>query len=544
MEMEFEEIQNQIKELESKKISRQKNQCTPEYKECLKARRQFDEEIRVLEEQKNIISSKNKSIEDWKEEFEREYNAQIAKLENDKSKMSKRTYQRNKKSIMERYKSRLEALERLSQELKNGNIDQLKDKYESRIQEINADHQQNEEKINALKKANEMHNLGIDRNIYHIIQGKLEELQQKIAQKETEISSIEKEFESLENQVNIDQEKWVKLLEDKQEATNTYRSYLAYKEMWVGEIKKFTQETLEKIEQLKEVGEAKTENVKTAKTAKAATTETKPADIEDIKFDIAQPKKQSLPDIKVEQIKKIDTESLSDELEMKLKKSVEPDHIKEIYITPMPYPVPHLNYSSWGERGTKVASEYNYATDRIKEITDSSGVLMVQSYEDVLQSDEENFENVDPFLLDYLSDADHKLYEEVITELREGRGLGKFRDIIKYDMTGMKNIIKFSSQDRKIFKQIAKKAVASGLIVEGYKTKKSLLSALFGKKKDSVVDTEVDDSIESTSRNKRKEYTSQYEYEFDISFKDKASKDKPAVTSSRSNGIAKVMEQQ
>lgn len=486
MDKEFErmqkQVEKQIKELESKKISRQKNQATVKYKTFLKKRREFDEQIMILEEQKNIISNDNVNFDELKDEFNLQFEKKLEKLENDKNKMSKRTYQRNRNSLINRHNAKISALEGLKQEFLQTDREQMKADYDAKIKSLIQQRKENEEEISKLKIENETRNLKIDRAIYYINKTHLNRAEKMLAKlnKEIEVLNI-----SMSQELTMEQSiSKLKQLSTKQDLAEQYSEQI---ERLKTRNEKFTKKTLQKIANLKP-------NTNKKEVEEKPNLSKNVAEATDVKKQI-----------------KLD-EMLFSPIRRENKRQ-ENQMIKEISIKLIANPSPHLQYSTFGEDGRPLSGHMYYNMKRNK----TGYMSMTQSYDEVSENVEENVDldaeilgEVDPFLLDYLSNTNAKMYGEVLKELKKGKGLGKFAEIIHYDMT---NADELKRRDKKSFRTIVKKAEKSGLTVIGYQKKPTLLGRMIDKffnKKEEYA--EIETTSEEINRNIEKTYKKQFEF--------------------------------
>ena len=160
-------INEQIVKLDKQKMSRQKLQCTANYKNSLREQRRLEDEQRKYELHKEIVSNPDRTIEEWKTIFENNAKKQVEKNLRDKNKkrISQKTYEKRERRIVAEYKQKLVELDELNKE-----IEQFGIKREMLIEELNKRITNNKVIINSkkderkqLREQNELNNQEIDK---------------------------------------------------------------------------------------------------------------------------------------------------------------------------------------------------------------------------------------------------------------------------------------------------------------------------------------------------------------------------------------------
>lgn len=483
MNEEFEKFQEQIKELESKKISRQKNQTTPKYKSVLRQRREYDEQIMVLKEQKEIISSDRFNISELKAKYESEFIKQLKKIEDEKDKVSKRTYQRRKKNVTDRYNAKMKALEGLNEELLQSDKEEMKANFDAQIEQIRKQRAENEEKLADLKTENEKRNLEIDRAIYYINKTQLKRIDEEISKTSGEIEVLSNSMsQEKDNEVAIAK---LKEISKKQAAIEQYQ---AQKDEFVKRNEKFTKETLEKIAEikpeLKPEMKIKPETDKEQREEKQDIKLKNEADVRNHKLDIGREVMRTLRrnDFKEAGGKIEDSPKKSaqaDTKKGKKKNEYIPDEIKVILVSE---PFPYLKYSTLSKDGKETRGDGYYSMKKSK----ATYMQMTYDYKEISEDvynttglDSNVLKKVDPFLLDYLYNTNSDLFDQVVEELREGKGLDSLKEIVHYDMRSADGLRR---KDKKAFnKRIVENAENNGFEVKGHEKFKTMLSRMIEK---------------------------------------------------------------
>ena len=121
---EYKKMEEQLIQLDGKKMSRQKLQCTKQYKENLRNKRQMEQTKRKYELYLEIISNPNIKMGEWEERFINEAQKQIEKNEIDisRKRLSLRTYEKRKRRITADYKDKLDELKRIKLDLEKYNL--------------------------------------------------------------------------------------------------------------------------------------------------------------------------------------------------------------------------------------------------------------------------------------------------------------------------------------------------------------------------------------------------------------------------------------
>lgn len=483
MNEEFEKFQEQIKELESKKISRQKNQTTPKYKSVLRQRREYDEQIMVLKEQKEIISSDRFNISELKAKYESEFIKQLKKIEDEKDKVSKRTYQRRKKNVTDRYNAKMKALEGLNEELLQSDKEEMKANFDAQIEQIRKQRAENEEKLADLKTENEKRNLEIDRAIYYINKTQLKRIDEEISKTSGEIEVLSNSMsQEKDNEVAIAK---LKEISKKQAAIEQYQ---AQKDEFVKRNEKFTKETLEKIAEikpeLKPEMKIKPETDKEQREEKQDIKLKNEADVRNHKLDIGREVMRTLRrnDFKEAGGKIEDSPKKSaqaDTKKGKKKNEYIPDEIKVILVSE---PFPYLKYSTLSKDGKETRGDGYYSMKKSK----ATYMQMTYDYKEISEDvynttglDSNVLKKVDPFLLDYLYNTNSDLFDQVVEELREGKGLDSLKEIVHYDMRSADGLRR---KDKKAFnKRIVENAENNGFEVKGHEKFKTMLGRMIEK---------------------------------------------------------------
>lgn len=530
MNKEFEKIQLQIKDLKSKKVSRQKNQSTPEYKALLKNRRQIIEEIMALEEQKEMISRDNVDISELIIEINVDYSEQKQKIENDKQegKISKRTYNKLLKNLSDRYDAKMRSLEMITDEMLASNKEDIISSCDEKINQLRNQYSVNEEEINKLKLNNENKNLEIDRQIYTKNKNGISIL-------ENEISGLEQSIEKLQAEIGATVDtsdlKYVELTAKKEmlEELQIQRDEL------VKEQGRFTKKTLAKIHELEAQKisvheEPAKQNISEEEVVIEEETRIEQDNSSKEKFDVRfgeeysavlEEQENPLNDVK---LKGPDTE-----IGLKMPEFLSPEERRktakveipgQIHVTLMLGANPYLKYSTYDEDGTNIAGD-GYYTMKLNKY---AHMKMVKTYNEVMgyladDIDEKKLKAIDPFLLDYLAHTNGDLYDRIIDEIEEGRGLESLQDIITYDMRDYSNL---KLRDKLVYGKIFKNSEKNGFkvnkieeIEEVEKTeKKSIIARLFARiSKKQQAETEVVSG--SSEKDRVRSFKQEYEEEYD-----------------------------
>ena len=191
---EYKKMEEQLIQLDGKKMSRQKLQCTKKYKENLRNKRQMEQTKRKYELYLEIISNPNIKMAEWEERFFNEAQKQIEKNEIDisRKRLSLRTYEKRKRRINADYKDKLDELKRIKLDLEKYNLNPglLQQEYMDRINSIKNEIAKNDEIRKQLRQENELRNTKIDEE--KIV------LEQKLNDKKelgkSKISYFEKQF--------------------------------------------------------------------------------------------------------------------------------------------------------------------------------------------------------------------------------------------------------------------------------------------------------------------------------------------------------------
>ena len=159
-------LNDKIDELDKQKMSRQKLQCTANYKQNLREQRVLEDKQRKFELHKEIVSNPDKTMEQWEAIFKSNAQKQIEKNLRDKSKkrISEKTYKKRERLIMAEYRLKLQELSELNKEIEQYGLsrENLIKELDNKIKNTKKIIKSKQEERKQLRLENELKNKTID----------------------------------------------------------------------------------------------------------------------------------------------------------------------------------------------------------------------------------------------------------------------------------------------------------------------------------------------------------------------------------------------
>ena len=154
----------------------------------------------------------------------------------------------------------------------------------------------------------------------------------------------------------------------------------------------------------------------------------------------------------------------------------------EIQIRLVSVPYPYLQYSTISRGGQEQRGTVFYSMKKGK----NSYMQMTYDYNEISEDvytttglDSNVLKKVDPFLLDYLYNTNGDLFDQVVKDLKEGKGLDSLKEMVYYDMRSADALGR--KEKRTYNKRIVEKAINNGLEVDGYEKFKTKIGRIIEK---------------------------------------------------------------